>query len=159
MNIYDPISLSLDLEMLDNNSYYVVYILPLEKTSTKTHNAPNRGVKFSTEWCDKISKSLKGRISPMKGKKLPDNHPFKQSKKEQMHTEETKLKIKNKLTGRKLSEETKKRLSETRKRKFASGEIIHPKGMLGKESKLKGKHLSQNHKDKISHTKNIKKII
>ena len=44
-----------------------------------------------------------------------------------------------------FSEEHKRRISEARKRKFASGELIHPRGMLGK------KH-TEEEKQQISNT-------
>ena len=159
MYIYDPISLVLNLDILSKDGHNNVYLTPLEKTSTKTHNAPNKGIKFDKQWCEKISKSLRGRTSPMKGTPLPSNHPFKDpSRKRAPRSEATKEKIRQKLLGIKRSNLTKEKLSKTRKEKFISGEIVHPKGTKGKVSPLKGKSLSQAHKDKISATKKAKHL-
>lgn len=118
MRIYDPISNTLNLQPLNETNYITVYVDSLEKTSTKTHNAPNKGIKFNDEWRANIGKSQKGRISPMRGKTLPDNHPFKTGiGKNRVWTEEQKDKVRKKLSGRKLSEETKRKLSETKRQK------------------------------------------
>lgn len=79
---------------------------------------------YSVETIEKMRLSKKGNIPWDKGLKRPD--------------------MSQKLKGIKRTKKTKLKLSETRKRLFREGKIIHPKGMLGKkhseETKIKFKN-------------------
>lgn len=91
---------------------------------------------FSEKHRNNISKALKGRISPMKGKH---------------HTEEAKQKISKANKGKQLSQETKNKISKATKSKnnpFYGKH--HTKDIREKISKIhKGKHLTDEHKRKI----------
>lgn len=115
MNIYDPISASLNLPTLSEEDASFIYS-PLEKTNSKSHSSPNLGKTFDDEWRKNIGISLKGRDSPMKGKKLPDDHPFKKGTgKGRVWTEEQKQKVRDKLSNRVVSLETRRKISNARK--------------------------------------------
>lgn len=61
------------------------------------------------------------------------------------HSEESKQKIRLSHEGKSLSEETKRKISETEKRLYKEGKIIHPRGMLGKhQSEETMKKISKN---------------
>ena len=75
--------------------------------------------RLNKESIEKMSKSLKGRVSPMKGKKFSDEHKAKLSNAHKKLThklsEESKKKISESLKGHKISEETKRKISESLK--------------------------------------------
>lgn len=92
------------------------------------HIGPWAGLSRSKETKKKISESLKGQESPMKGKKHTKEAKDKMSKNRsgisswsgKKHSRDSKEKISNSLKGRKLSEETKKKMSKVRKKYWAS---------------------------------------
>ena len=90
---------------------------------------------LSEETKQKMSQTLKGRPSPLKGRTHTDETKRKISlaKKGKTHTEETKLKMSLSRTGRTKSEETKRKISLARK-----GQPSNRKGRTHtEESKLK----------------------
>lgn len=113
---------------------------------------------YSPEMLEKMSKALKGRISPMKGKH---------------HSEETKKKLSEKLKGRispnkgkKMSEELRKKISESLKGRISprkgvklSNEIKQKlsESHKGKPSWNKGKKMSEEFREKLSETHKGKK--
>ena len=113
------------------------------------HSAESRiGMHLSNKTKQKISNSLKGRTSPMKGKisklkgvSLSDEHREKISKsnKGRKVSIETRQKISNSLKGHYVSNETKQKMS------------IKSKGrLLGKNHPMFGKHHTEETKRKIS---------
>ena len=113
------------------------------------HSAEGRiGMHLSSETKQKISNSLKGRISPMKGKvsklkgtTLSNEHKEKISKsnKGKKLSSETKQKISNSLKGHSVSNEAKQKMSIKSKGRF-----------LGDNHPFYGKHHSEETKRKIS---------
>lgn len=118
----------------------------------------NKGVPCTEEHKKKISESLKGKVGPMKGRHHTEESKRKMSQKlkGRHHTEETKRKLKERVPNRKgvkLSEETKRKISEANK---GAG--------IGKKGKKKGFIVSEETKRKISnslkrywHSEEIKK--
>jgi hypothetical protein len=106
MNIYDPISTHLNLVPIsDIDTYRYIYV-DYKPDDASISGFTNNGRVFDEEWRNNISKSNKGRPGPNKGKKLPDNHPFKNGTNNgRIWTEEQKDRVRAKLKGRKLSED------------------------------------------------------
>ena len=112
---------------------------------------------WNQESKNKISNSLKGQPcykSAERNKKLSiaqknwlkENPHSMLNKKNKWghHTEETKQKMNLSKKGKPLSEEHKRKLSEIRKRKLKTGELKHPKGMLGKQQTKKWRKMRKN---------------
>ena len=118
-------------------------VLPSEETRrkmSKSHKGkipPNKGIPMSEEQKKKLSESHKGQIPPNKGK-----HHTEESKKKMSeslkglfsgekhpffgkhHTEESKKKISEKQKGKKLSEETRRKMSKARINGKQSKEVL-----------------------------------
>lgn len=96
----------------------------------------NRGLKNSEETRRKLSIALKGRVSPNRGKKFSEEwcKHLSESHKGYKYSDERKLAVSIRQTGKKynrisktLSEETKRKMSESHKRFWAikRGELCH----------------------------------
>lgn len=84
------------------------------------------GLKHTEETKKKISNSMKGRVSPAKGKKWSKESREKISGKNsawygRKHTEETRGKMSESAKGHKVSEETRRKMVENRKSGWRSG--------------------------------------
>ena len=99
----------------------------------KGHTTWNKGRKVSEQHKKRLSELNKGQISWNKGKIMPDE--FKEKIRKALNTPEVKAKLSAAQKGKKLSEKTKKKLSEANK---------------GQISNNKGKHLSNETKNKLS---------
>lgn len=135
------------LNKTDNQSISVVDCLvgakkPKSNKMRQKLSETKKGTKLSEETKEKISKTTKGRIGSWKGKTLPC------SAKEKLSCHGKKLVgDKNPFFGKKHSEETKKKISESRKNKNSGSS--HP---------FYGNPRSEVTKKKISETKNKKKL-
>jgi len=80
--------------------------------SLKGRNSPTKGKKLSEETKRKISEKLKGKNNPNYGKKFSEEHRRKisESNKGKKHTEEAKIKCGIKNKGKKLTEEHKSKI-------------------------------------------------
>uniref|UniRef100_A0A6M3IQ66 Homing endonuclease n=1 Tax=viral metagenome TaxID=1070528 RepID=A0A6M3IQ66_9ZZZZ len=144
------------------------------ENNIKKRSAWNKGLKGynknyprSKEWCkkisesklgdknpakrpevrEKISRTLKGRVSNRKGVKLSKETREKMSKamKGFRHTEESKRKMSKAQKGKVISKEWRRKISEAQK-----GKVISEEAKKKMSIAHKGKKLSEEHKRKIS---------
>lgn len=109
---------------------------PCSEETKRKISKSNSGKVRTPEHIENLSKSLKGRVSPNKGKKMSEEQKerLRQVNLGKKQSEETKRKISEAGRGRIVSEETRKKLSKSNK------------GNKGRA----GQKLSEEHKKKIS---------
>ena len=144
-------------ELIENECYYnrkaceLIFLTPEEHK--RLHN---KGRIFSEETRKKMSESMKGRTSPMKGVTLSEEtrkkiSEAKKGKKLKPFTEEHRKKMSEAKKGRRLSEETRKKISESKK-----GRTSNRKGVtLSAETRKK---ISEAMKCRCSAKKNLETI-
>jgi len=147
-----PLAWALSKEQLDEQEIYFIYyhkpeynIAPGGKGFGSGENHPMFGRKHSDVQKQKWSEERKGKNNPMWGKKRQDLSEINKKRKGENHPNYGKRGENSPLFGRKFSEKTKQKMSETRKGKKHSNETKQKMSEAHKGNKrTAGKHWFNN---------------